>query len=102
MNNLIIKDIDDVDFSAYKEDSFDMKHVFYEVNLSGLMNTYDVKLKIFSNYDEKLFFISPGNYEMSVIGIFDEENITASLEKGVLTVIFPNKNREIPINIESK
>lgn len=39
MSNLIIKDIDDVDFSAYKEDSFDMKHVFYEVNLSGLMNT---------------------------------------------------------------
>lgn len=39
---------------------------------------------------------------MSVIGIFDEENITASLEKGVLTVVFPNKNREIPINIESK
>lgn len=39
MNNLIIKDIDDVDFSTYKEDSFDMKHVFYEVNLSGLMNT---------------------------------------------------------------
>ena len=70
--------------------------------VSGLMNTYDVKLKIFSNYDEKLFFISPGDYEMSVIGIFDEENITASLEKGVLTVVFPNKNREIPINIESK
>ena len=70
--------------------------------ISGLMNTYDVKLKIFSNYDEKLFFISPGDYEMSVIGIFDEENITASLEKGVLTVVFPNKNREIPINIESK